>query len=289
MRVWCDSVDAAAIGKTAGTFDAVGTVTLKIGAKHILGFIVSIASSQPTGGQSNNGILRINSKDLSITNEDILLSGATTDGIATNDKESPVQSEFIPFKQSDALQKDLDNAKIDISLTSNTTNTGGFDVAVGVVHSDSLPDARFEMELLSGSAGRMVGGAVAEFDAGIKAATATSFTTGLSITSQGKMLIALSGYGLPNAPTADEAAVGIVEFQASQIPDFSPQRWPMNFAWTSSLGTPVGTPVSVNSRSGVYYPTRFPLPEKNFMMSVSMLYATALTNEADGLAAAKWK
>lgn len=289
MKVWCDSVDAAAIGKTQDTFDAIGTVTIKGGqtVKELLGFYVIAATSTPTSAENGAPVLQVNSKDLDITQQKFHLSGAVTDGIATNNKEAPTFAEFIAFKVAKGVK--LDNAQIEFSLSSSATNTGGWDVAAGAVFADGLPDAGFLMELLAQMPGRALGGDVAYSRAGVKAATATVFGTGIKVTSKGKELIALCGYANPNGPTAGEAVVGVVEFTASQITDFSPQRWPMILGWSASLGTPVGTPVNVGSRNGLYYPVRFPLPETNFEMGVSMLFATALTNEADGIAGARWR
>ncbi len=288
QRVWSGAVQAAAIGKTAGTFDTIGTVTIKKGAKHILGFMVSIASSTPTSGQNAVPILRVNSKDVNITQEEVFLAYAQTDGIATNDKEAPVYTQFIPWKAANPA-KSLDNAEIDFTLSVNVSSTGGFDVAVGVVYSLELPDMEFLIELMTGLHGRATGGAKAEQDAGISAITATAFTTGIKVTSVAKNLIGIMGYVNPNAPTAGEAAVGIMELTASQMTDFQPQEWVFGLAWDASLGTPVGTPVSASRRNGFYQPTRFDLPETNFTMGVSMKVATVLSNPADGVAAVVWK
>ena len=288
VKVWCDSEDAAATGKTQGTFDDIGTISLKVGAKEVLGIIVLAGTSTPTSGENGAPVLQIDSDDLDISKQQVQLSGAVTDGIATNDKEAPVVAQFIPWKLKSGVAS-LDNAEVTFAVSSTTTTTGGWDIAVGMVVADGPPDAQFMLELLSGNVGRAIGGQVAYFRAGVKAATPTSFTTGPKVTSRGNELIGLCGYANPNAPTAGEAVIGITEFQASQIPDFSPQKWPMIVGWGAGIGTPVGTPVTANLRGGVYWPTRFTLPKKNFTMAVSMLFATALTNEADGIAGLLWR
>lgn len=287
LSVWCDSVDQAAKGKTAGTYDEIGTVTVKTGAKEVLGIIALVANSGPTSGENGIPILRVDSKDLNVSKEDFVLSGAITDGIATNDKEAPVLAEFIPFKVDPA--KSLDGAEVTFSLTSNVAVTEGWDVVVGLVYADGKPDQQFFMEMLAGACAPAMGGDVAESDAGIKAATSTAFTDTIKISSIGKELIGLCGFVNPNAPTAKEAVAGIVQFTAPAMKDFAPQNWPFIVGWSASLGTPVGTQANVSQRNGMYWPTRFPLPEKNFSMSVAMLLATAITNEADGVAAAKWR
>ena len=42
MRWWNQSILGTALGKTAGTYDSIGTITVKKGANHILGFYVLI-------------------------------------------------------------------------------------------------------------------------------------------------------------------------------------------------------------------------------------------------------
>lgn len=289
MKVWCDSVDATAKGKTQDTFDSIGTVTIKGGkiVSELLGFIVNTVNTKPTSGENGAPVLQVNSKDLNITQQRIHLGNAISDGIGTNDKEAPTFAEFIPWKVTQGMK--LDNAKIEFSLSTSATVTEGWDIAIGALYADSLPDTGFLMELLSQMCGRAIGGDVAYFRAGVKAATATPFTTGISITSVGKELIGLCGYINPNAPSAGKACVGITEFTAPQMTDFAPQRWPFIIGWGASLGTPVGTQVNAGLRNGVYYPTRFTLPETNFEMSVSMLLANALTNEGDAIAGARWR
>lgn len=290
LKTWCDSVDNAAIGKTQDTYDAIGTVTIKGGkvVKELLGFVVNVVNAKPTSGENGAPVLQVNSKDLNIVLEKFNLGNAVGDGIATNMKEAPTFQEFIPFKAQKLKAGSLDNAKIDFSLSGSVTSTEGWDVAVGAVFASGPPDMRYEMELLAQRPGRVIGGDVAFFRAGIKAATRTSFTDTLQITSVAKTLRGIGGYCNVNAPTAAKSCVGTVEFSASQITDFTPQIWPFMIGYGASLGTPVGGIVSAHTRSGVYNPTRFPLPETNFDMEIGMTLANALTNEADGIAHVSW-
>ena len=290
VRVWCDAVDSAgaAIGETQGTFDSVGTVTIKKGATDILGIIALCAATTNTAGENGGPVLQVDSQDLGISKQQfVLATGGQADCVGTNTKEVPIMAEFIPFKT--ATKQSLDNAKVDFSLSTTTTRTAGYDTAIGLVFADGLPDAEFLIELMSGLCGRATGGAVAYMRAGIKAATATAFTTGISVSSAARELIGICSMAYENAPTTVEAMVGITELQASQIADFSPQKWPFIFGMSASLGTPVGATLALNSRNGVYWPTRFPLPQTNFTINVSQWLATALTTEADGVAAIKYR
>lgn len=287
MKVWCDTVLAAAKGKTAGTYDSVGTITLKKGARSILGFIVLAVPAALTAGENGAPIIQVDSQDLGISKQRFQAGGVLTDAISTNDKEAPVFAEFVPFKVPPG--KSLDNAKIDFSVSGSVTTTGGWTLAIGVVFADSEPDPQYVNELISLITPRASGGAVTTAAAGISATSATSFSNGLSITSDAAELIGLLGFVNPNAPTAGEEVCGYTEFQASQVQDFAPQKWPFVLGWTPPLGTPVGTPIQASRWGGLYYPTRFPLPRTNFTMDVSMTLAASLTNAGDGIAAAKWR
>ena len=290
VKVWCDTVlgAGATLGETQDTFDDVGTVTIKKDAKHLLGIIALTAATTNTAGENGGPVLQVDSTDLGISKQRFVISsGAQFDCVGTNTKEVPILAEWLPFKYDG--NKSLDNAKVDFALSTTTTRTAGYDTAIGLVFSDGLPNAEFLLELMTGATGRALGGAPAYMRAGIKAATATAFTTGISVTSAAKELIGLCSLAIPNAPTTVEAMVGMTEFQASQINDFSPQKWPFIFGASASLGTPVGATLAMNNRNGFYWPTRFPLPQTNFTMNVSQRLATALTTEADGVAGYKYR
>jgi len=281
MKVWCDAVDVAAIGKTAGTYDAIGTVTVKKGASVLIGILAAVCPDALTAGESAIPILQAFSKDLSIANEKWVLSKATLgDPIATNNDVKGIETEFIPLNI-----PGKDDAKIDFTLSANAATTDGWSAAVGLMMADGIPDTDYKMELLAQQVGPTKGGDNAESDAGISAATYTAFTETIAVPANAGELRGIFSGVVPNAPTADKNAVGITKFECSSISDFAPQEWPFCIAWTPSLGTPVGRPPTGRGR---YYPTRFELPGVNVAVSVSQILALALTNAADGVAAFSW-
>lgn len=288
-QVWCDQCHNAAKGATGGTYDNIGNITVKSPAEEgkwhkILAILVNTTLTLPTSGQNGVPILRVRSDDLGITNQDIPLQ-AYTDGIATNDKEAPIKSILIPFFVDPS--RSTRNAKVYFDITSNVDMTGGHDIAVGLMYGNEQPTvgSSFYMELMAAAGLRPAQYFVkAESDAGISAASLTAFTDLLSKTSQAKLLTAISGIVNPNAPTAGEAVSGYMQLAASQIQDFSPQNWPLNLAYSASLGTPVGTLVNANVP---FWPTRFVVPETTFDITPSMDLVVALTNAGDGVAALK--
>lgn len=284
MKVWCDAVDGAG-GKTAGTYSEIGTVTVKKiegGDPVILGVIASVAPTALTAGESGVAILRIFSKDLGISNENFVLGKTTTlDPVATNNKEFPYEAEFIPLNY-----PALADAKVTFSLTSLATMTADWDAAIGLVFAENPPDQDFKLELMTQMIGPSKGGDEAKSAAGIKANTYTAFTETIAIPAYAKELVGILSHLIPNAPTAGESAVGISKLECSSITDFQPQEWPWCIANGPSLGTPVGLGPSAPAW---YWPTRFDLPGVNLAISVSQILAVALTNEGDGIAAAKFR
>lgn len=285
-RVWCDQVHAAAQGAVAATFGNLGTIDVKPGADNIIGFIVNAAQSLPTSGENGAPIVRVDSKSLGISQQDFVVGPVITDGIGTNDKEAPFYSSLVLANFGEEIPKDqFANGKVDFSITSSTGITGGWDACIGLIMSDFVPDMNYRMELLAAHMGIVSGGKDAGADAGIQAAALTSFATGIEVEGA-KELRGLLGYVNPNAPTAGEAVSGFTAYTSSTIPDFAPQNWPFNVGYLASLGTPVGTPVGITPE---YWPTRFPLPPKNFTIEVAQDLVIALSNAGDGVAAAGWQ
>jgi len=287
MKVWSKAITFAAKGKTQDTFDSLDDISIKKGAKTILGILAAIVPAALTAGENGAPVLQLDSESLGISKHQEVLSQVLTDAISTNDKEAPVFYEFIPFKQPG--NKSLDNAKITPSISGTVTTTGGWSGAISIVFADQEPDDIYIRELLTHACARAVGGKPAYSRAGISAASLTAFSSGIEISSAAKELIGIMGFVNPNAPTAGEETVGYTQFTASQIDNFAPQEWPFVLNWLPSLGTPVGTPVAASRISGLYFPTRFPLPETNFTIDVAQKLAAALTNAGDGIAAVRWR
>lgn len=286
-RMWCDTVTAAAKGKTQDTFDTFGTVTIKQkpdgGSYRIIGVVGLLVMAAVTSGENGSPVWRIESNDLGITSQDVVgVSNVMGDGIGTNDKEFPVRAFFDPL--SIDPNKSTNNAKIDFTLSGAVTTTGGWSGGLGIIYGDGIPDANLRMELASLTSRPWIKAADTHDRGGNKASAFGAFSTGLSVPADAKELIALLGLSNPNAPTTVEASASVFKFESSQISDFQPQIWPSCIGHNSSVGTPVGTaPVG----NGFYWPTRFPLPGNNITIDVSVKFAAALTNAPDNSAAYK--
>ena len=284
-RVWCTATKGAAIGKTAGTYDTIGSdLVIKSGVTDIIGLLALVVQTKPTAGESSMPILQIDSKDLGISKERLVLETVIGDAIATNNHEAYQAVEFIGLDIS--RDKKLADAKVSLSLSSIIACTEGWDVCVGLVMADGPPDQDYRMELLAMSTGPVKGGEKAISTGGISATTATAFSETIAVSSYAKTLIGLKGMVVGNAPTAADPCCGFTDFTSDSINDFAPQKWPFMLGIHSILGTPVGAP---GYGAFKWFPTRFVLPQVNHTISVAQTLSTTLANAGDGIAAAKYR
>lgn len=284
MKTWCDAETGTVLGKVKAQFDAIGSsITIKKNASELIGVIVNAVINKPTAGLSAMPILRINSSDLGISQQDFMVGGLGADVPATHDVEEPFQASFIPLTLSQS--RDIGNAKVDFELSTTSAQTEGYDVCVGLVYGDSVPDKDYRMELLALQHGPIVGGDTALSEAGITAASETAFTETIDFDSIAGELRGLFSAVQGNAPAVADPVAGYTRYTASAIEDFEPQRWPFCVATQGTLGTAAD---SAPIAKTFYWPTRFPLPGVNFIMSVAQKVSIAQNAAADGVAAATW-
>lgn len=271
-KVWCDVVHGTLIAKTKGTFNAIETnaksvVISKPDAKSILGFLVAYAQGVTTDAENLADLLiQVNSKSLGISQEVLPVLGGGNDADANNEY-TPVVTRFIPFKLKPGFAAKLFNSAITFKAAPSVTNTGGFEVCVGVVYSDAEPDSIFAMELLAQLHGRITGGDVQSDAAEAFAAAATAVTlTALTIPAGNSRVRAVGAKINPNGVTAGDPICGFFEFLAPGITDYSPQRWPLPISWNAALGT-VAESAAI-SALGRMYPTRFGLPNAEITVQV---------------------
>lgn len=272
MKVWSDLVYDTAIAKTGGTFDAINSnqSQVKIAnptAKSILGFLVNYAQTVATDAEvTPDLILRVTSKALGISSQDIIIGAGSNDQDAVS-KYTPRVTRFVPFRNPSGINT-IFNADISFEASASVTNTGGLDVVVAVVYSDAEPDGQFAMELMAQLHKRVTGGAYA-VDAAKAHGTGGSAVTlsSISIPTGATQLCGLYAKILPNGISAGDPISGFMEFQASGIPDFSPQKWPLCVFGDAALGTVVQG--KVGNWEGHYYPTRFQLTGAETTVNVS--------------------
>lgn len=262
QAVWSEVIYDSAIAKTAGAFDPVNTnrSEVKIAkkeAKTVLGFHVLYTLTAKTDAEiTPDLILRVNSKSLGISSEEVVVPNGSKDNGANSDYDV-MPSRFIPFRV--PAGKDLFNADFSFTATSSVDNTGGLTVVIGVVYSSAEPDSTFAMELMAQMTGRVSGGAYA-VDAAKAHATGGSAVSLTSITlpTGSRTLRGILAKVNPNGITAGDPIAGWFEFRSSGVQNFSPQEWVITAGYNPALGTV--TREKGDADSGMrYFPTRFPL------------------------------
>jgi hypothetical protein len=232
--LYCDVVTAASVGATAGTFDSIGTVTLRADARNLLGFWVEAALATSTAAEAFSGVIKVSSSDLGIGDQTFSCPPYSGGAPATNIGMSAVASEFFPMYRAVGGK-----TTISFSYSSNLPDpTGAASVVVGVIYeagSGTIPaDA---MKNWPNMAPLSVG-AVTQSKASITTVAATAVGS-VTIPGWATEILGFKQYMVPNLMTAGEETVGYVEY-TSTIPDFAPQKWPFAFAINAPLGTPVG-------------------------------------------------
>ena len=136
--LYAKSVSAASVGATAGTYDSIGSVTLRSDAKYVYGFLVSAALATSTAAEAYSGILKFNSSDMGIGDQLFLCPPVLGGAPATNIGYSANKTEFIPFFKAVGGKEVLN-----FLYSSNLPDpTGAASVTVAVVYEGGEGDAR---------------------------------------------------------------------------------------------------------------------------------------------------
>lgn len=271
MALYSDVVTAAAVGATAGTYDSVGTITLRADAKYLYGFWVSAATATSTAAEAVSGSLKISSPDLGIGDQTFSCPPYNGGAPATNIGFTCNAAEFIPM-----FKKVAGKTTINIYFSSNLPDpTGATSVVVGCVYEAGIDGKQIPGEVMKTwpyMAPVGVGG-VNQSKAAITTVAATAIGD-VTIPGWASEIIGFKHYMIPNLMTAGEEVNGYVEY-TSTIPDFSPQKWPLAFAVNAPLGTPVGAgaaPIEVPS-----FATYFPKSSQNETISAKVALNVAIT------------
>ena len=236
MPLYSDVVTAAAVGATAGTFDAVGTITLRADAKDLYGFWIAAVLATATAAEAASGVVKISSSDLGIGDQTFSCPPYNGGAPATNIDFRVSEAEFIPMFIKDVKGK----SEIDILFSTNLPDgTGACSVVVGAVydsHAGTIPQDVLAKWPEMSPVGK---GAINQSVAVVTAVGPTAIGE-VSIPGWAREIVGLKHFMVPDLMTAGEEINGWVEY-TSTIPDFTPQKWPLAFAIGAPLGTPVGT------------------------------------------------
>lgn len=241
MPIYSDVVAAAAVGATADTFDAVGTINLRSDAKRLFGFWVEAALATSTAAEAVHGQVRINSGDLGIGTQVYPAPPYGGGAPATNIDFRQHIVEFLPMNVP-VNGRD----KIDVEFSTQLPDgTGACSVVVGAVY-EAYTEEKFALkgdlqrEILArfpemSPIGR---GCKTEATAAVTTVAETAITA-LEIPGWAREIVGFKQYMVPDLMTAGEEIVGYVVYRSS-MPNFEPQKWPFGVAFSAPLGTPVG-------------------------------------------------
>lgn len=282
LKVWAKSFTSNPDdgGKTKGTFDLLGTIKIpnKSENLYLLGFLGALVGRTVTAGESGAPIIRINSSDVGLINEDFPLSElGFCDPISTNSQKVAVSTVFIPVE----VNLPVNNKSFDIYVSSlHQTMTadwvGYFSAVFCNQPIDSLP-VDFLMECMNDfeCSVRALGRYAADSATAIGTAHVDVSLSNITVPAKAKTLVGLLADIMPNADTAAEEIACLMTFNAGDISDFAPQEWPCCVAYNAPLGTVVGGAVNHPAR---FYPIRFPLPGTEFSFSAKIRNVLAITN-----------
>jgi len=269
MPLYSDVVTAAAVGATAGTFDAVGSITLRADAKTLYGFWVDAVLATSTAAEAGSGVVKISSSDLGIGDQTFSCPPYCGGAPSTNIDFRGSEAEFIPM-----FMECKGKSKIDVLFSTNLPDgTGACSVVVGAVYEagpGTIPaDVRAKWPEMS-PVGR---GAVTQ---SLAVATAVGPTTigDVNIPGWATEIVGIKQFMVPDLMTAGEEINGYVEY-SSTIPDFTPQRWPLGFGLSAPLGTPVGK--GANMQKCPAMACYFPKAAQNETITAKIALVVAIT------------
>ena len=232
--LYSDVVNSITAGATAGSFDAVGTITLRSDATYLYGFWVSAVPTAQAAAVAATGVVKINSSDLGIGDQTFSCPPYAGGHPGTNIGQSIAEAEFIPM-----FTPVSGKVTVNVSYSQNAPSNGvACAVVVGAVYEAGKGTIPADIKATWPYMAPVSKGAVTQSKASITALGATAIGT-VTIPGWVKEIIGFKQFLMPNLMTQNEYINGWVEY-TSTIPDFAPQKWPLAFAQYPPLGTPVG-------------------------------------------------
>jgi hypothetical protein len=269
MAIYSKIVANASRGATAGTFDTVGTISLRSDAQRLLGLLLEAGLATNTAAEAYSGVTRISSADLGISNMTYSCPPYLGGAPATNIGYSVANTEFLPFNWA---TKGKENILVEYS--SNLPDpTGAASVVAAMVYSGGpKPTTSTDMEFMPLMNPLIGKGAVTTSTAAVNAVSTAG--TDATIPAWAKRIIGMKQYIIPNLFTAGEERVGYCTYR-STVPDWDPQEWPFAAAINAPLGTAVGKGLEI--QAPIAMATSFPLTGKNETISTTIVLNVAVT------------
>lgn len=270
MAIYSKITANASVGATAGTFDALTSVTLRSDAKKMLGFWCEAAPATSTAAEAIGGILRFSSSDLGVGAQDAIVPPYGGGAPATNIDFRCYCSEFVPFV-TDAKGKEV----IDLAYSSmNPDPTGANSVCVAAVYDAGNRSALGSEAMKKWADMAPIARGCQTTSSAPVLTTAETAMTALTVPAWAQEIVGFKVVCNPDLMTAGEEAVGFCRFR-STIPDFEPQEWPLRAAIGAPLGTPVGRGAEPQCQTAMG--TSFPLTGQSETITPYFVYNVAIT------------
>lgn len=243
-------------GTVAGTFGTAQTITLGADARRVIGFSSVGVDATYTTLEGSSQIMRINSSDLGLSNQDFLTGPIVGSGPGTNSFGQPGQVEILPF---DAKAGGNENIALAFAPAGLSTVAKLFEASVIYADQEGAPmdwKQRYPFTVAFG------GGQVSR-----TTVTATTRTNvgNVTIPAWAREIVGFKGMVVKSgALTTLEETLGFWEI-ATTIKGTDPQNWPSNTGFGAPLGTPVGSGQWLNMVP--YTPLYIPMTGRNETVS----------------------
>jgi len=290
MRMWNQCILATAKGKTAGTYDEIGTITVTKRANYIVGFYALIVNKKPTADEATSPILKIDSNDVGVSAMKIHGGMIGAEGMAAH-QSSYVRKQFYQWSPP-VTGESLHFAEITFSVSSVVNNTEGWDCGIQLITSDEQPTPELIEQLRTNACGTWNGGDVAIEAAGAgNSATLASWGTDddsmIVVDAKAQELLGIAYSINLNAETEGVPLCDYAELTCTDIDDFAPQQHLAQYGAGGSLGTVIDAirevPVS-------YLPFVFAnLPANKVKISVADINSLTGLTAGDGLLGIVWR
>lgn len=289
MRTWRQAILNTTIGKVAGTWDNIGTITVRKGVRSIHGFYALLTNSKPTADEASTPTIRVNSSDLGVSNLELHGGRIGAEGMAAH-QATMTKKVWYPWAPSST--RSLEFSDIVFDVTSIIANTEGWDCAIELVTGDAPPTEKMQRHYESDSCGGFSDGnyAIEAAGAGDSATLAGWGATDADmvvINAKNNSIVGIAYTIGLNGETSAVPLVDYADITNSDIDNFSPQQHVVQYGANGSLGTVIN---AINEPAVKYLPFVFDgLPSDKVKCSIADINSLTGLNAGDGLLAMVFK
>jgi len=282
LKTWNQCVLNTILAKSANVYAEIGDITIRKGAKYIVGFYSSIVNAKATADEASTPYIKIDSSAYDISG--VKLHGGTvgSEGMAAH-QASLVKKVWHPFT---VPLKNADGGSITFSVASVVANTEGWECGIQLVTSDRRPTAFEKTLYLMSQCDVFSDGDIAYEAAGAgNSAALAAWGTGnddmIVVNAKNNKIKGICYTLGLNAETANTGIVNYAELTCSDITDFTPQQHLCNYAVNGALGTVID---GIKEMPANYFPFEFDgLPNSEVKIAISDISSITGFTAADGL------